>query len=139
MREGRREFIQIVILGGAGLAAAACGGGDGGSDTTQQPATRSCSANGGTASAISANHGHVLEIPVAHFSDGLDHEYSIQGTALHDHLVALTAAQLAAILGGGTETVTSTETNVHTHMVTAICGTSAGGGGGIGGGGDPYP
>jgi hypothetical protein len=138
MREGRREFIQIVVLGGAGLAAFGCGGEDGGSNTQQQPATRSCTNHGGTASAISANHGHVLAIPAAHFSDGAPHEYSILGTAGHDHVVAFTAAELVTIMGGGTVTVTSTETNIHQHMVTAICGASGGAGGG-GGGGDPYP
>lgn len=136
MREGRREFIQMVILGGAGFAAIGCGGGDD-TESKQQPATPSCSTHGGTASSISGNHGHTFAIPASHFSDGLGHEYSILGTAGHDHLVVLTAGQLATILGGGTVSVTSGETNLHTHVIAAVCGTSGGAGGG--GGYDPYP
>jgi hypothetical protein len=37
----------------------------------------------------------------AHFSDGLDHQYDIQGAALHSHTVSLTAANLATIKSGG--------------------------------------
>jgi hypothetical protein len=123
----RREFVRIVVLAGTGAVVAACGGGDsgdggtaGGGGTGGPP---DCATNGGRASGISGNHGHSLTIPVADFGDGLDHIYSIEGNADHDHEIALSAAQLATILGGGTVNVTSSigGSPVHTHTVTAAC------------------
>jgi hypothetical protein len=127
MGAGRREFVQVLVIGGAGIAAFGCGD-EGG--TGRAP---SCSESGGTAKSISANHGHKLAIPAADFSSGTDHTYSIMGTADHDHEITLTAAQLAEILAGSQVQVTSTETNIHPHIVMTACGTS-----GNPGGGGPY-
>ena len=145
MREGRREFIQVIILGTAGLAAG-CGGGSeadttGGNNTGGQQAQPNCSTHGGTAASISANHGHVLAIPAGDFADGLDHTYSIQGTADHDHALTLTAAPLASIKAGTQVAAAATMGGVgvaaHDHTVTAACASSGGTGGG--GGYNPYP
>jgi hypothetical protein len=134
MEQGRREFVKLIVFFGAGSALAACGGSDSGGDNTTP--TRSCTAHGGTASAITANHGHALMVPVADFtSPQIDHTYSIQGSAGHDHTITLTGAQLADVLAGNTVTVTSTETLAHTHGVTVICASGTGGGGYTPGGG----
>jgi hypothetical protein len=88
---------------------------------TDALAATTCDTNGGTASAISANHGHALTVPTGDFADGADHTYSIQGTATHDHEITLTAAQMTSIRGGDMVTVTSTLTFSHTHSVTVVC------------------
>ncbi|MFT3915329.1 MAG: hypothetical protein QM704_14780 [Anaeromyxobacteraceae bacterium] len=145
MREGRRAFIQVIILGSAGLAAG-CGGGaepdpTGGNDGGGQQAQPNCSTHGGTAASISANHGHVLAIPAADFADGLDHAYSIMGTADHDHTLALTSAQLASIKAGTQVALACAMGGIgvaaHDHTVTTACASSGGTGGG--GGYNPYP
>lgn len=123
MEQGRREFVKLMVYVGTGAALGACG---------TSSTMGDCSGSGGTASNISNNHGHVLMVPSTDFADPItDHTYSIQGSATHDHTIALTGAQLQQILGGTPVTVTSTTTNMHTHDVTVIC---AGGGGGGGGG-----
>ena len=120
MRGGRREFIQVLVLGGAALGVAACGGGDdGGTDPVQN--TGNCTANGGKAGAITGNHGHSITIPAAHFSAGTDQLYDITGAATHPHTITLTAAQLASLAAGNTVSVTSSNDEAHTHGVTLVC------------------
>lgn len=126
MGAGRREFVKVLVIGGVGAAAFGCG-------EDEEKAAPNCSTSGATARTISANHGHALAIPAADFASGTDHTYSIMGTADHDHELTLTAAQLAQIFSGSQVQVTSGETNIHTHLVTAACGTT-----GSPGGGGPY-
>jgi len=124
MDQGRREFVKLIAYVGAGTALAACGNKDSKGD---------CSVAGGTASNITNNHGHALDVPTADFMDPIaDHLYSIQGSAAHDHTISLTGAQLQQVLAGSSVTVTSTTTDLHMHDVTVAC---AGGGPGNGGGG----
>jgi hypothetical protein len=133
MENGRRDFVRLLVFAGVGTALGACG------EDSGEPAVPNCNLHGGKATAISANHGHVLEVPAADFAAG-DHTYSIAGTSGHDHQIALTAAQLAQIMAGTQVQVTSTESavpGVHTHLVTVGCSSGAAGGGG--GGYEPYP
>ena len=136
----RRRFTlasAMAILSGVVITItdSACGGSSysPGSPSPTPTPNPNPSPSGDKVATISANHGHKLAIPAADFSSGTDHTYSILGTADHDHALTLTAAQLAEILAGGQVQVTSTETNIHTHVVTAVCGTS-----GSPGGGGPY-
>jgi hypothetical protein len=52
--------------------------------------------------------------------------YHIQGSALHDHTITLSATDLATLKGGGMVVVTSTTTDAagigpHSHDVTVSC------------------
>ena len=132
MENGRREFVRLLVYFGVGAAVAGCG-----EDPAEGTGTPSCSTFGGKATSITANHGHVLAVPVAHFAGG-DHTYTIDGTSGHSHSITLTAAQLADIMAGSSVQVASTESAVpvvHNHTVTVGCASSGGAGGGGGGGG----
>ena len=74
------------------------------------------------ATAISANHGHALAIPAGDVDSTVTMIYGIAGAADHNHLVTLTAAQLAQIKAKTAVTVTSTVGgDGHTHSVTVNC------------------
>ena len=82
--------------------------------------------NGGHDSAITANHGHTLMVPAADFTASGDITYSILGSADHDHMITLTAAQRTMILGGSMVTTASTLGSstafpTHLHNVTVAC------------------
>ena len=127
LKDGRREFVRLLVFLGTGAALAACGGGSTDSSSNQQPPPPpppppgDCAANGAKAGSISFNHGHLLTVPKDDFSAGIDQTYHIQGNATHDHTITLTAAQLATILADGPVSVTSTVTNDHSHQVAVIC------------------
>jgi len=76
--------------------------------------------NNGTATTISANHGHVLVVSKADVVAGAEKTYSIQGTALHDHLVTVTASDFALLAANTTIMKVSTETD-HSHTCTVMC------------------
>ncbi|HEY2978020.1 MAG TPA: hypothetical protein VGJ35_08615 [Burkholderiaceae bacterium] len=67
---------------------------------------------------ITNNHGHILTIASADLSLTVAKTYDIQGTADHTHNVTLSASQLQQLKGGGTVSVTSTQTNQHSHPIT---------------------
>ena len=116
----RKEFLGTV-LGAAGAAAlAGCGGDDGGgADSSVQ---RSCATNG-TAITIDANHGHVLMVTSSDVNAGADKTYDITGTALHSHMVTVTAADFARLQSNANASVmvTSTLGSAHTHSITILC------------------
>ncbi|MGE0787586.1 MAG: hypothetical protein AB7S26_18065 [Sandaracinaceae bacterium] len=117
----RRVFL-VETVGVAAATAFAVGCGDGGGDDAGPP--RTDSGGGGSctpASTIADNHAHVLMIPEADLSSATDVTYDIMGGSPHNHTVTLTAAQLATLAGGGMVTVTSSETNAHSHGVTITC------------------
>lgn len=115
---------------GGGGATGTGGSGDGGGATTGSGSTSSTgsgstSSSGGSTSsssttsgaststgavtcsaaivaAISGNHGHALEIPLADIEAGVEKMYSAQGTSGHCHQVTLTADDFATLQAGGT-------------------------------------
>jgi len=128
----RKQFLQAAAGGTVVLLVQACGGGGGSSSSTGM-AGNTGGAYGGMAqpagcgaTTITNNHGHALSIPFADLDSTTAKVYSIAGTAGHDHMITLTAAELAMIKAGGSVTVTSTTTNVapfgaHSHDVTVNC------------------
>jgi hypothetical protein len=114
-----------------GVALTGCGGSDGGYGGTPPPpaaappappppppaAGLSCGAT-----AIAGNHGHSLSIPATDVDSTVAITYNIVGTADHNHLVTLSAAQLAQIKGKTAVVVTSSMAgDGHTHLVTVNC------------------
>lgn len=117
----RKGFLGAATGGTVLLILQACGGGGGAygsSGSMGDPQGGMCGASG---TAIAGNHGHVLTIATADLDSTVDMSYSIQGTASHTHTVTLTVAQLQAIKGGGTVTVTSSTTLSHDHVLTVSC------------------
>lgn len=105
-----------VLQGLAGLAlVSACGPGQQ-QDEDEQDTTNRC---GG--SQISGNHGHQVSLTATDLAGTSEKTFSIMGTSSHDHLITLTAAQLATLSGGGSVQVTSTEDAFHLHEVTVTC------------------
>ncbi len=116
MEMTRKEFLGLGLgLAAAGLAA--CGGGDSSGGGTSGG---NCLDNGGDAS-IAANHGHSMSVSAADVAAGKDKTYDIQGSAAHDHTVALTAAHFATLAENKSVSVTSSTTNGHSHSVTVTC------------------
>ena len=72
--------------------------------------------------AISANHGHSLEIPLADIEAGVDMTYSAQGTAMHCHEVTLTAADFATLKAGGSVTKHSCNGGDHEYVISCAPG-----------------
>lgn len=108
----RKEFL-VVLAGGALLGA--CGGGGGGDDDGGGGPAAGC----GTT--IDANHGHTLTVPQADLDSTSARSYSILGTAGHDHMVTLSATQLAALKAGQAVALTTTAGPGHEHGVAISC------------------
>lgn len=116
----RKEFLG-TMLGAAGAAAlVGCGGDDGGGGT--DAAARSCVMNGTTVT-IDSNHGHVLMVTKADVTAGVDKTYDIAGSAIHTHMVTVTAANFASLMSNpnGSVQVTSTVDSAHSHTITILC------------------
>jgi hypothetical protein len=133
MNPSRRLFVADLTGSAVALVLAGCGGSDYSSPPPPPPTmpvpvpppppptpALLCGATN-----ISANHGHALVIPPADVDSTVDKVYSILGTADHNHLVTLTAAQLTQLktgAAGTTITVGSTAGgDGHTHLVTVSC------------------
>ena len=138
----RKRFFELA---GAGVAfALGCGdddstgtgttttttSGDGGGTTTTSTTTSGTGGAGGggaactamITAAISANHGHSLEIPLADIEAGVDMTYSAQGTAMHCHEVTLTAADFATLKAGGSVTKHSCNGGDHEYVLSCAPG-----------------
>lgn len=120
----RRDFIKtsiagFVALSGIGAFLVACAKEESTTTTTAPVTGGNCLVNG-TSSSIAGNHGHTLTVSQADVSAGVDKTYSIQGGALHDHSVTITAAQFTTLQGNTSVTATSSVTG-HTHVVTVSC------------------
>lgn len=119
----RKEFLRSVVSVVAGAAGAAlfvgCGGGEEG---PADAASRSCTANGTTAS-IGDNHGHTLSVPRADVMAGTQKVYPIEGTADHTHNVTVTPAMFAMLQSNTAIMVNSTTGGIdaHTHNITIMC------------------
>lgn len=122
----------MVRISGLAVAAplvvklAACGGGDDGDDddmggTPDSGGGGGACTSGATASVISSNHGHGVTIPQADLDAGTQQTYSIMGGSDHDHMITLTAGQMATLLSGTPVMVVSTSGGAHTHNVTLTC------------------
>ena len=129
MNRSRRLFMANTATV-VGFALTGCGGGGGGyggmaphpappppPPPPPPPAALSCGAT-----AIAGNHGHSLSIPETDVDSTVAIVYNIMGTADHNHLVTLSAAQLAQIKGKTAVVVTSSMAgDGHTHQVTVNC------------------
>lgn len=113
----RMRFVQALAGIGAGLALPGCGGGS----DDPAPTTGGSLSCGASGAAISGNHGHVLQVPVADLDSTVAVVYSIVGTADHDHAVTLSPAQLAQLRAGSTVTVTSSTAFGHEHLLDIAC------------------
>jgi hypothetical protein len=127
MNRSRRLFMAntATVLG---FAVTGCGGSDGYSAPASPqapppaPPPPPATAQSCGATAIAGNHGHALAIPAGDVESTVDKVYSILGTADHNHLVTLTAAQLAQIKGKTAVVVISTAGgDGHSHQVTVNC------------------
>ncbi|HTN48052.1 MAG TPA: hypothetical protein VMK32_01325 [Burkholderiaceae bacterium] len=130
MNRSRRLFMANTAGSAAALALAGCGGG--GSYNSPPPSLAAAppppappppaGALSCGATAISGNHGHAITIPPADVDSTVPMVYSILGTADHNHLVTLSAAQLAQIKSKTAVVVVSTMAgDGHTHQVTVNC------------------
>jgi len=114
----RKRFIEALAGGSALLVLSGCGGG-GSSYGGGNPAPPASGCN----EQISANHGHVLTIPVADLDSATAKTYDITGAAPHSHQVTFSAAQLAQLKAGMAVTVTSSAFagDGHTHDAAVSC------------------
>ncbi len=118
----RKSFLSLLLKTTAAAAVipvvAACGGGDddggGGGGADAAP---------GCEEMIAGNHGHVLNVTQADIDAGVDKTYTLSGSAGHEHMLTITAAQFAQLAAGESITSTSTATT-HMHTVT-VSGCSA--------------
>lgn len=118
----RREFTlqaALAVLGGSTITILGCGG-------YKSPSGPSGPTD--VVGAISANHGHVAVITGAEMVAGSSVQLNIQGSAPHNHVVALSAEEIATLRRGGAVTRTSSVGDGHDHSV-AFQGPAAGTGG----------
>jgi hypothetical protein len=124
----RKQFLESVTGSTVALLVQGCGGGgySGGMTASGGYNPPPASACGAAGTLISGNHGHVLVIATADLNSTVAKDYSIMGTATHDHTVTLTAADFAQLKLGNTVMVTSTMTDavgigLHAHNLTVSC------------------
>ena len=130
MDQSRRLFVANTAASALALALVGCGGSGGGYSSPPPamappppapppppPSALSCGAT-----AITGNHGHALTIPSSDVDSMVAIVYGIMGSADHNHLITLSAAQLASIKGKLAVTVGTTPgPDGHTHNVTVNC------------------
>jgi hypothetical protein len=113
----RKEFLTGVVGVTVTLIVSACGGDD--SQGSAGAGDGDCKDDISTA--ITSNHGHVLNVPAADFDAGQSKTYSIKGTSEHDHSVTLTADDFSNLKNGKTVTKESTNNSGHSHPMQIIC------------------
>jgi hypothetical protein len=129
MNRSRRLFVADAAGTAAALLLGGCGGGSDYSAPPPAPTPAPVPAPPPPAGAlscgatnISANHGHALALLPGDVDSTVDKVYSIAGAADHNHLVTLSAAQLAQLKNKTAVTVVSTVGgDGHTHSVTVNC------------------
>ena len=114
----RREFTleaALAILAGCVITVAetACGSSSTTAPTPAAPAP-AADVNG----IIAANHGHVAVITGAQITTGSAISLNIQGTAAHQHTVAISQADLTTLKNRQAVTGTSSTDASHSHTVT---------------------
>jgi hypothetical protein len=112
----RREFtldaaLAILATCVITVAETACGGN---SAAPTPAATPVADVNG----LVAANHGHVAVITGAQITAGGAVSLNIQGTATHNHTVAVSQADLATLKSRQTVTSTSSTDASHSHTIT---------------------
>ncbi|TMQ03742.1 MAG: hypothetical protein E6J91_45855 [Deltaproteobacteria bacterium] len=133
MKITRKEFLERLIGGAAGVAGIAMvvGCSSSGSDSMHPDASSgptpdaasaaSCTMNG-TTSAIGDNHGHVLVVSKADVAACAEKSYDIRGTSDHTHNVRVTVDMFTKLKANTSVTTTSDlGDSSHTHMVTVMC------------------
>ena len=115
----RKRFIELFSGASALLILHGCGGGD---DYGGAPAPAPMPSSG-CGEQITANHGHALTVPVADLDSPTAKTYSIMGSAVHDHQVTFSPAQLQQLKARTPVTVVSTafSGDGHNHNVTVTC------------------
>lgn len=133
MTLSRQSFCRGLAAGSVLVWLPGCGGGGGSAGTSPLGGGNSGGGSGGgnipppldscgaTGPQIAGNHGHVLVIPPADLDSTTPKTYSIASTAGHDHIVILSAAQLAQLKAKQSVTVQSSTTDAHDHSVTVQC------------------
>jgi hypothetical protein len=124
----RGDFLKAVAAGGLGATAIGSMGlvgcGDDGETTGPAGSTGSGGGCASPAAAIQSNHGHSMTVSKADVDAGVDKSYSIQGTAMHDHTVNISALDFADLASGKSISVTSSSGGSgggHTHVVDVSC------------------
>jgi len=114
----RREFTleaALALLAGCVITISDTCGGSSTTPTSTPPAD--------TTGVISANHGHTAIITGAQITAGSALSLNIQGTAAHQHTVAITQADLTAlrnrqVVSRDSSTDLSNTFGLHAHTVT---------------------
>jgi hypothetical protein len=114
----RRAFTleaALAILAGCVITVAetACG-----SSSTTAPTPAVVAPVADVNGIISANHGHVAVITSAQITTGSAVSLNIQGTATHQHTVAISQADLTTLKNRQAVTSTSSNDAFHSHTVT---------------------
>ena len=110
----RREFTveaALAVLAGVTITVSGCGGG---SPTSSSPPP----GPGDEVGSISDNHGHTAVVRAAQLQAGNAISLSIAGTAGHNHVVDLSAAEVAQIANNQRVSKVSSTGDGHTHTVT---------------------
>lgn len=116
LRTDRREFTiaaMLAMLGGVSITISGCGkASPGGPSAPSAPAPVT-----DKTATISTNHGHAAVITSGQLTAANTISLSLQGTASHNHMLELSAAELMQIAEGRTLAKECSGTS-HTHMVT---------------------
>lgn len=114
LRADRREFTvaaMLAMLGGVSITISGCG-------KASSPAGPSASAPvQDKVGAIENNHGHVAVVTGGQLTTANTLAVSLQGTASHNHVLELSAAEVAQIRDGQT-LVKECSRTTHGHVVT---------------------
>jgi hypothetical protein len=100
-------------------------GSESGSDTDVTTGGESACRGDVIVAAISLNHEHVLEVPVADIEAGVEVTYDASGTAGHCHAVTLTAEDFATLRAGGVVTKFSCNGGDHQFVLSCAPGAPA--------------
>jgi hypothetical protein len=113
----RRTFVRgsfLALLGGATVTIVGCG------DSPMAPSLPTAAVPppaADVAGSVASNHGHSAVITAAQFSAAGELQLSIRGTASHDHMIELSAAEISAVRRGVYLEKMSSGTG-HKHLVT---------------------
>ena len=116
LRADRREFTVaalLAMLGGVSITISGCGKASPSSPSTPST-TQPVADKSGT---IAGNHGHVAVITSGQLTAANTLALSLQGTASHNHMLELSAAEIGQIRDGRTFAKECSGTS-HTHVVT---------------------
>ena len=117
LRASRREFTVaalLAMLGGVSITISGCGGKASPSSPSTPSTTQPVADKSGT---IAGNHGHVAVITSGQLTAANTLALSLQGTASHNHMLELSAAEIGQIRDGRTVAKECSGTS-HTHIVT---------------------